>query len=103
MNSEEHAGIAAAYRRFAETEADGRSPLYRELANRVASDPAIIDFLTGLPLEKRQPNLLFASARCVFGTAADWAGFRCGVIANRDAVRDVMRRRSTQTNEPGRC
>ena len=103
MDSEEHARIAAAYRRFAETEADGRSPLYRELANSVAANPELIAFLAGLPREKRQPNLLFASARCVFGTAADWAEFRRGLIANRDRVRDMMLRRSTQTNEPGRC
>lgn len=103
MEPEEHATIAAAYRRFAETEAEGRSPLYRELANGVAADPATIEFLAGLPREKRQPNLLFAGARCVFGAAADWDEFRCGLIGNQDAVGDMMRRRSTQTNEPGRC
>jgi hypothetical protein len=31
--------IAATYRRFAETEAHGRSPLYEELASGVAADP----------------------------------------------------------------
>lgn len=103
MQPEEHARIAAAYRRFAETEAQGRSPLYRELANGVAADPDLIEFLAGLPREKRQPNLLLASARRVFGTAADWAEFHRDVIGNRDAVRELMLRRSTQTNEPGRC
>ena len=103
MQPEEHTRIAVAYRRFAETEAQGRSPLYHELANGVAADPDLIEFLAGLPREKRQPSLLFASARRVFGTAGDWAEFRRDVVSNRDAVREIMLRRSTQTNEPGRC
>ena len=103
MQPKQHVRIAAAYRSFAEIEAQGRSPLYRELANGVAADPELIEFLAGLPREKRQPNLLFASARCVFGTAADWGEFRRGLIGNRDAVGELMLRRSTQTNEPGRC
>ncbi|HEX6443088.1 MAG TPA: DUF2332 domain-containing protein [Stellaceae bacterium] len=103
MQPEQHARIAAAYRRFADTEAQGRSPLYHELANGVASDPELIEFLAGLPREKRQPNLLFASARSVFGAAAHWGEFRRGVIGKQDAVRELMLRRSTQTNEPGRC
>ncbi|MBV9375586.1 MAG: DUF2332 family protein, partial [Alphaproteobacteria bacterium] len=64
----EEASIAAAYRRFAETEAHGRSPLYEELASGVAADPTIIEFLLTLPREKRQPNLLLAAARSLCGT-----------------------------------
>ena len=100
---EEHARIAAAYRRFAEAEARGRSPLYEELSYGVAADPDVIGFLAQLPLEKRQPNLLLAAVRLLFGVAHDYCEFRRRVLDNRDAVHALMRARSTQTNEPGRC
>jgi hypothetical protein len=95
--------IAATYRRFAETEAHGRSPLYEELASRVAADPTIIEFLLTLPPEKRQPNLLLAAARGLCGTPNGWAEFRRNVMINADPLRELMLARSTQTNEPGRC
>jgi hypothetical protein len=103
MEQQEHARISAAYRRFAELEVPDRSPLYCELANGVASDPELIVFLAALPREKRQPNLLFACVRHLLGTPADWGQFRRGVMANQHAVRAIMLRRSTQTNEPARC
>ncbi|MBV9815126.1 MAG: DUF2332 domain-containing protein [Alphaproteobacteria bacterium] len=99
----EETPIAAAYRRFAETEAHGRSPLYEELASGVAADPTIIEFLLTLPREKRQPNLLLAAARSLCGTPSDWVEFRRNIITNAGALRQVMLTRSTQTNEPGRC
>jgi hypothetical protein len=99
----EEKSIAATYRRFAETEARGRSPLYEELASGVAADPTIIAFLLTLPHEKRQPNLLLAAARHLYGTPSGWAEFRRNVMINADALRDLMLVRSTQTNEPGRC
>src|SRR5205814_3579346 len=52
---------------------------------------------------KRQPNLLLAVVRRLFGTAADYGEFRRRILDNRDAVRFLMLTRSTQTNEPGRC
>ena len=103
MEQQEYARISAAYRRFAEFEVRDRSPLYCELASGVASDRKMIAFLAALPRQKRQPNLLFACARHLFGTPADWGQFRRVVMANQDAVRATMLRRSTQTNEPARC
>jgi hypothetical protein len=41
--------------------------------------------------------------RHLFGTLPDWDRFHASLIANADAVRAVMRVRSTQTNEPARC
>jgi len=94
---------AEAYRRFAALEARGRSPLYESLAEGVARDRDLLAFLLTLPRPKRQPNLLFAAARLRLGTPSDWPDFRDRLLAEPDAVREVMLRRSTQTNEPARC
>jgi len=94
---------ARAYRRFAALEARGRSPLYERLAEGVAQDGEVIAFLLTLPKPKRQPNLLFAAVRYRLGTPTDWADFRNRLLAEPDAVREVMLTRSTQTNEPARC
>jgi hypothetical protein len=97
------ARIAARYRRFAELEADGRSPLYAALARAVADDAATLEFLERLPIAKQQPNLLLGAVRHVCGTAQDWPHFRALLRENADAVRALMLARSTQTNEPARC
>lgn len=97
------ATIAARYIRFADHEVHGRSPLYEEIARAIASDGEVLAFLLTLPDEKRQPNLLLAAVRHLFGTAPGWASFRERLLANRAAVRDVMLQRATQTNEPARC
>jgi len=103
MEQQGSAKIAATYLRFAEEEARGRSPLYEQFASGVAGDRESIDFLLTLPAAKRQPNLLFAALRHRFGTARDWSGLRRTLLANRDAVREIMLGHSTQTNEPARC
>src|SRR5579862_1773473 len=97
------AAIANAYRRFADEEARGRSPLYQLLACGVAADADIVSFLLSLPPEKRQPNLLLAAWRSLFGIPAGWSEFRRRVLDQADALRAVMLARSTQTNEPARC
>lgn len=95
--------LSVAYRRFADEEVRGRSPLYETLARGVADDPEILAFLLTLPRGKRQPNLLLAAVRFLFGTFSGWQEFRGAVLDNADAVQAVMLARSTQTNEPGRC
>jgi len=100
---ERPAGLPARYIRFAEEEARGRSPLYEALARGIAADQGVLDFLLTVPPGKRQPNLLLASVRHLFGTPADWAHFRRTLLANADAVRSHMLSHSTQTNEPARC
>lgn len=97
------AALAARYRRFAAQEAHGRSPLYEALALGVADDLEILGFLLTLPEAKRQPNLLLAAARHLFGTPGGWAEFRRGVLDRPEALRALMLARATQTNEPGRC
>jgi hypothetical protein len=95
--------IARRFRRFAELEAKGHSPLYETLANGVAADSAILEFLADLPDAKQQPNLLLAAVRFVCGTPTGWEDFRAGFTAARDAIRAEMLVRRTQTNEPARC
>jgi len=101
--TDERARLSAAYRRFAADEANGKSPLYEELARGVAADSEILDFLMTLPRQKRQPNLLFAAARSLLGTPDGWNRFRRGITQRKDALHALMLMRSTQTNEPGRC
>lgn len=103
MNEQDLARLSSRYLRFADDEVRGRSPLYETIARGVAADKEVLGFLAGLPPEKRQPNLLLGAVRHLFGTAADWTGFRRTLLANRDAVGRLMRERSTQTNEPARC
>ena len=77
--SEAHAvneHIAARYRRFAELEAHGRSPLYEAFALGVAAIRSRSGFLAALPEDQRQPNLLFAALRHMCGTPRDWPAFR---------------------------
>jgi hypothetical protein len=94
---------ARRYSRFAEREAVGRSPLYEMLGHRIARDDAMLDFLMQLPEAKRQPNLLLGAVKYLFGTQQDWPNFQRVVRQRADAIRDVMMRRSTQTNEAARC
>jgi hypothetical protein len=103
MDQQDRADISTNYLRFANEEARGRSALYDGLARGVAEDSKMIDFLLTLPREKRQPNLLLAASRYLFGTPAGWNQFRRGIIENTGAVRTIMLARSTQTNEPARC
>ena len=95
--------LAGQFRRFAESEAAGRSPLYEALALGVAADPAILALLADLPPEKRQPNLLFAAWRVHFGVPESFARFRARLLADPAPVLATIRARRTQTNEAGRC
>jgi hypothetical protein len=95
--------IAARYTRFAEVETCGSSPLYESLSRGVAADPDILTRLATLPEPKQQPNLLYAAARMVAGTPADFPVFRSTVLARWDEISVIMLSSRTQTNEPGRC
>ena len=95
--------VAAGYRDFAEYEAKARSPLYAELARGVAQDEELVRWLEGLPIGKRQPNLLFTAYRLVAGTPSGWEEFRALLGERRGEVEAVVLARRTQTNEPARC
>jgi hypothetical protein len=63
----------------------------------------MLDFLAAHRAPERQPNLLLAAVRFMFGTQPDYERFRSVVLTHRGDVSAVLRTRRTQTNEPGRC
>jgi hypothetical protein len=103
MDERALADLSARYTRFAEIEAHGRSPSSEMLARGISGDQEVLDFLMTLPDEKRQPNLLLAAMRHLFGASPNWTDFRRTLLVNPDPVRSIMLAQSTQTNEPARC
>jgi hypothetical protein len=97
------ASTAADYRRFARDEARMKSPLYARLADTVADDDDLLALLEQVPPQKRQPNLLFAVVKRLFGAQPDPRSFRRTVLGHREEVLALLRTKRTQTNEPGRC
>lgn len=91
------------YRRFGEHEARGNSPIFEQWALGVATDDDILALLETLPLQKRQPNLVFACARLLGAPLGDYAVLKPWLLDNWAAVADEAQKRSTQTNEPLRC
>jgi hypothetical protein len=96
------ATVAENYRRFARREASGRSPLYAELSEGVAGDPAMLAFLAEQPFEKRQPNLLLAAVRFLYGTQDDHPSFRSAVLENSDTVAATLAARQLAAARPPR-
>lgn len=97
------AGVRTRYLNFAHREARGVSPLYEALARHVAESDALQGFVASLPEAKQQPNLVFAAVRHLYGTPDDPAHFERLVAEHAEPIRALILRRSTQTNEPGRC
>jgi hypothetical protein len=97
------ATTAENYRRFATLEARGTSPLYERICMGVSADRALLGFLAELPSRCRQPNLLLGVVRYAFGVQPDYGAFRATVLGNRERTAELLLRRRTQTNEPGRC
>ncbi|MCG6492938.1 DUF2332 domain-containing protein [Kitasatospora sp. A2-31] len=97
-------GARELYAAFAEREARGHSPSYRELAARASADAGLMELVGGLPAGKQQPNLLFGAVRHLGGpTGGGYPAFRAWVSGHWDRVRATVLARRTQTNEPGRC
>ena len=57
-DSDDHVAIARRYERFAMAEARGVSPIYEQLALAVADSSELLTFLSSVPSDRRQPNLL---------------------------------------------
>ncbi|MCC5953166.1 MAG: DUF2332 domain-containing protein [Acidimicrobiia bacterium] len=95
--------VAQRYRRFARYEAHGVSATYEQWALGVAQDEGALRFLASLPIEKRQPNLLFAAVRYLFGTPGSADEFLGTLTEEPDQISSVMAERRVQTNEPARC
>ncbi len=104
MNEGRMDRLAAEYRRFSAEEAAGRSALYAELTRQVADDRELLAILCELEPAKRQPNLLLAAVRHLYGDfARDWPQFRERFFDRRSEALELIRTHRTQTNEPARC
>ncbi|NYF17522.1 hypothetical protein HDC37_002367 [Microbacterium sp. AK009] len=95
--------VAERYRRFAETEAPGRSALYQAWAAGVAGDPALQRLLARIPPTRRQPPLVFAVTRLLGAPEEDYTAWAAWTTRHAQAVVEACTRRSLQTNEPLRC
>ncbi|MBX3092723.1 MAG: DUF2332 domain-containing protein [Cryobacterium sp.] len=91
------------YRNFGELEARGQSPIFEAWALGISDDADVIALIDELPLQKRQPNLVFASARLAGAPLAGYPEFRGWLLENWPAVAREAAERMTQTNEPRRC
>lgn len=95
--------VAGLYRRFAEIEARGSSPVYERLCLAVADDEAVIELLAGLPPGKRQPNLFLGALRLLGADVGEPTAALGFAVERWERLRAVMLARSTQTNEAARC
>jgi hypothetical protein len=96
--------LADEYRRFSAEETAGRSALYTELTRQLAGDRELLAIMCELEPAKRQPNLLLAAVRHLYGDfARDGPQFRERFFERRDEVLEIIRTHRTQTNEPARC
>ncbi len=91
------------YRNFAEIECKGQSELFADWAGGISDDREVLDLIDSLPLQKRQPNLIFAVSRLLGVPLDGYSKFRPWLIENWSKVAEQALRRSTQTNEPRRC
>jgi len=89
--------VAENYLRFGRISAAGKSPLYQELCEGVANDPEMLEFLSRQSPPKRQPNLLLAGTRFLFGLQTSYPMFREAVLEHKDEVAEVINSRRTQT------
>lgn len=94
--------VSEAYLRWAQVEADDRSPRYAEWARGVAADPELCTAIAALEPIKRQPNLLFAAARFEGVPLQPWTAVRDMIAGAWDRIRPSMLARMTQTNEARR-
>ncbi|MEJ1157344.1 DUF2332 domain-containing protein [Prosthecomicrobium sp. N25] len=98
-----HQALAERYARFAQDEVHGNSPLYEMICYCVARSDPVLDFIATLPRERQQPNLFLAALRQVAGVPRDQDALEAAVSAHSESIADLMRSRTTQTNECGRC
>lgn len=94
--------VERTYRDFA-VYAAGHSPCFEEWALGVAGDREVQEWLTRLPVPKRQPNLVFAAARW-HGVAAPspYGELRAALLGDTGELRATILTLATQTNEVGR-
>ncbi|MBX3116773.1 MAG: DUF2332 domain-containing protein [Cryobacterium sp.] len=91
------------YRNFAEVECKGQSELFANWALGISGDRDVLDLIETLPLQKRQPNLIFAVSRVLGAPLESYNSLRAWLIENWNRIAGQAIQRSTQTNEPRRC
>ncbi|WP_066516202.1 DUF2332 domain-containing protein [Curtobacterium ammoniigenes] len=91
------------YRVWADVEARGVSDLYFDWAIGVAADEDLLELVDELPAVKRQPNLVFASARVAGVPLLPYRQARAEFIARWGTIREVALGHATRTNEARRC
>jgi hypothetical protein len=94
--------VSDAYLRWAQLEADDRSPRYAEWARGIANDPVLCEAIAQLEPIKRQANLLFAAARFEGVPLQPWSDVRDMIAGSWNRIRSTMLARMTQTNEARR-
>ena len=103
MGDADRIRIAREFRSFTEAAAGAGSPLYAALAAAVAEDDRALDLLLDLPADKQQPMLLFGAIAFLDRPPAGAEQLRAVIRDDGDRIRETMRTRFTQTNEPARC
>ena len=104
MDSAHVDDVPTRYSDFAEFEVRGRTPVYLSWARGIAEDPDTSALIATLPRIKRQPALVFASARHAGAPETeDYPAFRDFVHAHWTRIEQIALTHSTQTNEAKRC
>src|SRR3954454_117675 len=91
--------LSETYQHFAEREVGYSSPSYAAICLGIAADPAILDRLGELPVDKRQPNLLLGAVRGLGGRVTAYPAYGSCLRAQRPDVAAAMLVRRTRTKE----
>ncbi len=111
------------FRRFAELECRGSSPLYEWLSTRIADDPQVLELAARCNPGQPAPNLFLGAAHLVlldnpdhplsayYSSLADspedrqaaYPHFRSLCLDHRERIVETVSTRRVQTNEVGRC
>ena len=115
--------LSRRFRRFAELECRGSSPLYERLSNSIAGDAELLEMATHCNPSQPTPNLFLAAAHLVLLDNPDhplsayyasvvespedrehaYPHFRSLCLEHRDLIVETISTRRVQTNEVGRC
>lgn len=88
---------------FASQETRDKCPIYADLGLRIADDPDLIEVISSFPKDKRQPNLILASLRKLYGNVPSFEEARTTILEQPNDLKRIAFSSSTQTNEPCRC
>lgn len=97
-----HDEVAAYYRHFAARELRGSSPTYDRIAVAIAQEPDALAVIAGLPVLKRQVNLVLTALRVDGAPLDDPIGAARHLVDRAEVIRSIVLARSTQTNEARR-